>query len=91
MRALKVDRVGRFRLARRTCELYSVQILSGGAWGRIRLTDGHDRELWEQPSTFTGSFWLSAGALGGLIVEVASIDRGANLTVNWREPDGEIV
>lgn len=91
MRSLKVDRVGRWRLARRSCELYSVQIVSSGAWGRIRVADGHDRELWEQPSTFTGSFWLSAGALDGLIVEVSSLDRGANLTINWREADGEII
>ena len=91
MRSMKVDRVGRYRVARRSCELYSVEILSGGAWGRWRVTDGHDRELIMQPSTVTGSFWLSAGALDGLIVEVASLDRGANLNVNWREPDTTIV
>lgn len=91
MRSLKVDRVGKWRLARRDCELYSVQIVSSGAWGRFRVSDGHERELLEQPSTFTGSFWLSAGALAGLIVEVSSLDRGANLTINWREPDGDIV
>ena len=91
MRTAKVDRVGRFRLSRRSCELYSVEILSGGSWGRWRVTNGHDRELIMQPSTFTGSFWLSAAAADGLIAEVASIDHGANLTVNWREPDGEIV
>jgi hypothetical protein len=91
MRSLKVDRVGKWRLARRSCELYSVQIVSGGAWGRIRVTDGLDRELFEQPSCFTGSFWLSAGALDGLVVEVASIDHGANLTINWREENGDIV
>jgi hypothetical protein len=91
MRSLKVDRVGRWRLARRDCELYSVQIVSSGAWGRIKVTDGLGREIFEQPSVFTGSFWLSAGALDGLIVEVASIDRGANLTVNWREGDSLLV
>lgn len=91
MRSLKVDRVGRWRLSRRDCELYSVQIVSSGAWGRFRVSDGRGRELLEQPSTFTGSFWLSAGALDGLVVEVSSIDRGANLTINWREADGEII
>jgi len=91
MRTAKVDQVGRFRLARRSCELYSVQIVSGGAWARCRVTNGLGRALWEQPSSFTGSFWLSAGAIGGLIVEVSAIDRGANLTINWREPDGKIV
>jgi hypothetical protein len=91
MRSLKVDQVGTFRLARRDCELYSVQIVSSGAWGRWRVSDGLGRELIEQPSTFTGSFVLNAGALGGLIVEVASRDIGANLTVNWREATDDIV
>ena len=91
MRSLKVDRVGRWRLSRRDCELYSVQIVSSGAWGRIRVSDGQERPLFEQPSCFTGSFWLSAGALDGLIVEVASLDAGANLTINFRESDGELV
>ena len=84
-------RPGRFRLARRDCELYSVQIISAGAWGRVRVIDGEGTELWMQPSTFTGSFWCSAAARGGLIVEMASRDRGPNVTINWREPDQAMV
>lgn len=91
MRSHSVDRIGIFRLARRACELFSVQIVSAGAWGRARVMDGDGRVLWSQPSTFTGSFWLGAGAYKGLLVEVASRDRAPNLTVNWREANREMV
>lgn len=91
MRSIKIDEPGLWRLARRSCELYSVQIISSGSWGRARVMNGHGRKLWEQPSTFTGSFWLGGGAEGGLIVELSSQDVAANLTINFREPDREIV
>ncbi len=84
MRSIKIDRPGLWRLARRDCELYSVMIVSSGSWGRARVMDGHRRVLWYQPSTFTGSFTLGAGALGGLIVELSSADLAANLTINFR-------
>lgn len=89
MRTICVEGPGLFRLSRRDCELYSVQIVSAGAWGRARVTNGKGRKLWEQPSTFTGSFWLSAGAEAGLLVELYG--DGTNLTLNWREPDREMV
>lgn len=89
MRALQVRGNGLFRLARRSCELYSVQIVSSGSWGRARVIDGNGRTLWFQPSTFTGSFWLSAGAENGLIAELSGDE--VNLTINWREPDQRIV
>lgn len=84
---------GLFRLARRWCELYSVQIVGSGTWSRIRCLDGNLVPKFEQISTFTGSFWLSAGCEGGLIVEVYSkyVADCPNLTINWREKDrGEV-
>lgn len=90
-RSHKIERAGRFQLARRDAELYSVQIVSAGAWGRGRVTDGNGRPLWLQPSMFTGSFWLAAGAMNGIIVEVDARDAACNLTINWREPDRELV
>jgi hypothetical protein len=91
MRAQIVDRVGLFRLARRSCELYSVQIASAGAWARMKVMNGSGRVLWFQPSSFTGSFWLGAGAEDGLLVEIGSADRAPQLAINYREPDSQFV
>lgn len=93
MRCARVSRPGSFRLARRACELYSVQIVGGGTFTRVRARAGSGREVWEMPSSFTGSFWLSAGLEDGLIVEVHARDEAScpNLTVNWREPTREVV
>jgi len=93
MRSIRVAKNGIWRLSRRQCSLYSVQIVSSGVWGRARCMDADGRKLWEQPSTFTGSFWLGAGALYGLLVEVASDnpEDAANLTINWQEPDEAMV
>lgn len=93
MRAHRVWKPGRYRLARRSCELYSVQIVSSGAWGRFRLWDGRGNKILEQPSTFTGSFFLSAGCFDGLLCEVSCFapSDSTNLTINWREPDLKLV
>lgn len=91
MRAASITLPGTWRLARRDAELYSVQIVSSGAWGRARVSDGNERALWFQPSTFTGSFWLGAGAEDGLLVELSALDVAANLTVNWRERDQRVL
>ncbi len=93
MRCARVARPGAFRLARRSCELYSVQIVGGGTWTRIRLLSGSLRPLWEQPSSFTGSFWLSCGSEHGLIVQLSAKDEVScpNLTINWRESDRRVV
>lgn len=92
MRSLCVHKVGRFRLSRRACELYSVQISGQGSWARARVMTGEGRELWYQPSVFSGSFWLSAGSDDGLIVELHSSTGAAPvLTINWRESDAELV
>lgn len=93
MRAIRIGTPGRWRLSRRDCELYSVQIVSSGAWGRACVRDGRGRKLWEQPSTFTGSFWLSAGADSGLVAELYALNDSDALsfTINWREPDREML
>ena len=93
MRSVQVMRAGRVRIARRDAEVYSVQIISAGSWARARVLNGEGRALWEQPSTFTGSFWLGAHAAGGIVVEIASglEYETANFTINWREPDQDIV
>lgn len=89
MRCARIHRPGSFRLARRDAELYSVQIVGGGTFTRIRLLTGAGREIFEQPSSFTGSFWLSAGCEDGLVCEIHARDEASspNLTINWREPD----
>ncbi len=93
MRAARVDSEGVYRLARRDCELYSIMIVSAGAWGRLRVTDGNGRSLFLQPSTFSGSFWLSAGAEDGLLVHVGVRSDGdaGSFTINWREEDMDMV
>lgn len=92
MRSISILRSGLWRISRRPSELYSVQIVSSGAWGRARVLDALDgRPLWFQPSTFTGSFVLGAGAYGGLIVELDAADVAPNLTINWREPTIEMM
>ena len=90
-RSHKIDRAGRFQLSRRDSELYSVQIVGSGAWGRMVVFDGNGRQIFMQPSMFTGSFWLGAGAMNGIIVEVDARDAACNLTINWREPDRNLV
>lgn len=91
MRACRLTSAGLFRIARRSCELYSVQIVSAGAWGRFVCMDGRGESKFMQPSTFTGSFWLGASCEDGLLVDVDCRDAATNLTINWREPDMRIV
>lgn len=91
MRSATIERLGLTRVCRRDCELYSVQILSSGAWIRARVLTGAGRPLWFQPSCFTGSFVLMAGAEDGLVLEMGGRDRGATILLNWREPTKDIV
>jgi hypothetical protein len=91
MRSIRLSRSGLWRLARRTCELYSVMIVSAGSWGRFQCSDAAGNSKFIQPSTFTGSFWLGGCCEGGLIVELDARDCATNLTVNWREPDARMV
>lgn len=93
MRSIAIMRSGVFRLARRDAELYSVQIVSSGSWARARAMHADGSPIWEQPSTFTGSFWLGAAARGALLIEIASSreHEACNLTINWRERGRDIV
>lgn len=94
MRSCTVDRLGITRVCRRAAELYSVQIYSAGPWVRARVLTFTGRQLWFQPSTFTGSFLLMAGTCddeGGLMLEMSGYDRGAVIGLNWREADARIV
>ena len=89
MRAVQLWDIGKFRISRRDAELYSVQITSAGAWGHIRVFNGLGRLLFFMPSTFPGSFWLSAGAEGGIIVYLESQTTAPTVTVNFRERDAK--
>lgn len=93
MRSATLEKPGLFRLARRECELYCVQIASAGAWGRAVVMDGDGRELWGMPSTFTGSFVIGGGAEHGLLVHLHCLkpSDALNFTVAWRELDKAIV
>jgi hypothetical protein len=84
---------GIFRLSRRDCELYCAQIVGQGAWAKACIMDGEGRDLWEQPSCFTGSFVVTSFAKGGLIAHLYCLkDSDAiNFTVSWREPDKQII
>ena len=89
MRAIQLDQVGKFRISRRDAELYSIQIVSAGAWANLRVYNGRGRMLFFMPSTFTGSFWLSAGAEDGIIVAQGSQTLAPTITVNFRERDAK--
>lgn len=90
MRTAVLDKPGHYRLARRDCELYSVQIINAGDWARARALTGEGRPVWYQPSTFTGSFWLCGGLEGGLIMELDALETVC-FAINWRESDRSIV
>jgi len=92
LRSIRIGKTGIYRVSRRDCELYSVMITSSGAWGRAKLFDADGNDIWLQPSAFTGSFVLMAGAFGGLLASIYSADLFAPwLTINWRERDRKIV
>ncbi len=92
MRSRLFAESGMFRLARRDATLYSVMIEAGGSWGRILIYDGTGREIFYQPSTFTGSFVLEAGCKDGIICHFNAGDGSdALITVNWRERDDQLV
>jgi hypothetical protein len=91
MRAVQLWKNGRFRISRRHAEVYSVQITSAGAWARLSIFNGLGRLLFPMTSTFTGSFWLGAGAEDGIIVELLSMTNAPTVTVNFREQDTKLV
>lgn len=86
-RSATILQSGLFRLSRKTCSLYSVEIKSCGAWGRILILDGDENEVFFQPSTFTGSFVLDACCWNGLYVwNMSGPGSDSPINVNWREP-----
>lgn len=85
MQSAYLDTVGRWRIARKNAELYSVQITSAGAWAQLIVANGRGRTLFHMPSTFTGSFWLGAGADDGIVVTLVSQTMAPIVTVNFRE------
>lgn len=91
MRAVLLQSIGKFRISRRDAEIYSVQIVNAGAWASLVVADGSGRELFIQPSTFTGSFWLGAGALGGIIAYLRSKTMAPSIVINFRERDQKLV
>jgi len=90
MRMAFVEGPGAFRLARRDCELYSVQIVMPGDWGKAWFKTGRGRPIFHMPSTFTGSFVLGGGCEDGLILELYALKFIA-FEVNWREPDRRLI
>jgi len=91
MRAVQLCQNGKFRISRRDAELYSVQIISSGAWAHLDVYNGKGRKIFPMCSAFTGSFWLSAGAEGGLIVCLLSRTTAPLVMVNFREKDLKVV
>jgi len=86
-RSCTLGAIGIFRISRRDASLYSVQIFSGGGWARIKVMTGLGRQIFEQVSCFSGSFWLGLGCEEGIIVELYSDDRVPTIALNWREVD----
>ena len=89
-RAISLGLPGVYRVSRRDASLYSVQIFSGGGWARVKVMTGTGREVFEQVSCFSGSFWLGLGCEEGIIVELSSDDRVPTIAVNWREADQKV-
>lgn len=90
MRSILVEGPGRFRIARRNCEIYSVQIPTCGDLAKFRLLDACGETKFFMPTVFTGSFWLSAGCDGGLIAELDALNV-VTIVINYREPDQKLV
>jgi hypothetical protein len=89
MRSAMIMSAGKFRLSRRPCELYSVEIMNPGAWPRYIIRESTGRMAWYEPSAFTGSF-VHGGGMEDLVVEIYSSSTPL-ACVNWRELDREIV
>jgi len=83
---------GMFRVARRDCSLYSVEVANCGAWGRLRIFTGTGRIVFDMPSLFTGSFPLEGFCEGGLICHIAC-GPGSDIlmSVTFTEPDTDQV
>lgn len=84
--SVSIVQPGLWRLTRKDATIYSVQILSCGAWGGLSAYNSHRRMVWHQPSAFTGSFNLIGYCAGGIIFDTGyGKTIATNVTVNWRE------
>ncbi len=90
VRCCQLDTPGVYRLSRRDCAFHSIMISASGSFGQIVVRTGARRKIWAQPSSFTGSFGLDGFCEDGLIVEIHMQGRPF-ITVDWREPDREVV
>lgn len=89
MRSQILTAPGKFRLSRRPCELYSIEIMNPGAWPRYIVRESNGKMVWYEPSAFTGSF-THGGGMEDLIVEIHSASTPLAV-INFREMDREIV
>jgi hypothetical protein len=84
--SVSITQTGLWRLTTKTATLYSIQILSCGAWGGLTAYNGQRRAVWHQPSAFTGSFAMGAECEGGIIFDTGfGKEVATNITVNWKE------
>lgn len=89
MRSVCINRAGRTRVARRTCEFYSI-IFGQTGTARVIVRGGDGVDLFDLPSSKDGSFVMGANAPDGLEIEMYGYPV-PNITINWREPDRKIV
>ncbi len=89
MRSHLITSPGKFRLARRECELYSIEIMIPGSWPRFIVRETNGRMAWYEPSAFTGSF-THGGGMEDMVVEIHSSSTPLAV-INWREADREMV
>jgi hypothetical protein len=75
--------------------MQAIEIKSAGGWGRILLTDGHQRWRFFQPSSFTGSFYFGmVGAFcesGLFLVQDCGDNTAPYLTLAWKEYQGAVI
>jgi hypothetical protein len=91
MRTVRLAHIGVFRLARRSAEFYSIMIDHSGSFCRLIVRNGKGVPLFDQFSSFTGSFVNQAYAEGGIVVDVEGKQQAPLLSVNWREPDLQLI
>ena len=89
-RTTTINEIGLHRVSRRKCILKSIMIICPGAFARIKLRNGKQRDLVEIPSPFTGSFQYDIEMEAGIEVLIQALST-PNIAINWAEQDTEIV
>ncbi len=92
LRSARIRKRGEYRLSRRECVLVGILILAPESGVSVQIADGDDRIFVDFTNVFTGSFYLGAGCNHGLIVKAHSqMDSDSiNITLTWRETDGQV-